>query len=137
MSENVQKLSEGDENTIFGHFLDNFCLFGRCFCLVTLSNARPLQVKRAVIPNARVQLWVCFFLHGGSLPRCEGANLGAFNLCHFGLLKWGCANSGVFGAHSNLMGNFPMDFPNIVNWIPNHDFKRVCACENANASSVA
>ena len=38
-----KKLSRGAENTIFGHFLDNFCLFGRCFCLVTLSNARPLQ----------------------------------------------------------------------------------------------
>ena len=41
--ENVQKLSGGAENTIFGHFLDIFCVFGRCFCLVTLSNARPLQ----------------------------------------------------------------------------------------------
>ena len=41
---NVQKLSRGAENTIFGHVLDNFCLFGRCFCLVTLSNVRPLQV---------------------------------------------------------------------------------------------
>ena len=40
---NVGKLSGGAENTIFRHFLDNFCLFGRCFCLVTLSNARPLQ----------------------------------------------------------------------------------------------
>ena len=44
MSENVQKLSRGAENTIFGHFLDNLCLFGQCFCLVTLSNARPLQL---------------------------------------------------------------------------------------------
>ena len=42
-AKNVQKLSRRAENTIFGHFLDNFCLFGRCFCLVTLSNARPLQ----------------------------------------------------------------------------------------------
>ena len=42
---NVRKLSGGAENTIFGHFLDNFCLFGRCFCLVALSNARPLQVR--------------------------------------------------------------------------------------------
>ena len=40
---NVEKLSGGAERTIFGHCLDNFCLFGRCFCLVTLSNARPLQ----------------------------------------------------------------------------------------------
>ena len=38
----VQKMSE---NTIFGHFLDNFCLFGRCLCLVTLSNACPLQTE--------------------------------------------------------------------------------------------
>ena len=40
---NVQKLSGGAERTIFGHFWGNFCLLGRCFCLVTLSNARPLQ----------------------------------------------------------------------------------------------
>ena len=40
---NVQKLSKGAENTIFGLFLDIFCLFGRCSCLMTLSNARPLQ----------------------------------------------------------------------------------------------
>ena len=40
---NVQKLSGGAENTIFGHFLDSFCLFGQRFGLVTLSNARPLQ----------------------------------------------------------------------------------------------
>ena len=45
MSKNVRKLSGEAENTIFRHFLDNFCLFGRCFCLVTLSNARPLQTK--------------------------------------------------------------------------------------------
>ena len=43
MSENVQKLSGGAENAIFGHFLDSFCLLGRHFCLVTLSNARLLQ----------------------------------------------------------------------------------------------
>ena len=43
--ENVEKLSAGAENTIFGHFLDNFCLFGRCFCLVTLSNVRLLEPK--------------------------------------------------------------------------------------------
>ena len=30
--------------TSFGHFLDNFGLFGQCLCLVTLSNARPLQM---------------------------------------------------------------------------------------------
>ena len=39
-----EKLSGGAVNTIFGHFLDIFCLFGRCSCLVTLSNARPLQI---------------------------------------------------------------------------------------------
>ena len=41
---NVQKLSRGAANTIFRLFLDSFCLFGRCFHLVTLSNARPLQL---------------------------------------------------------------------------------------------
>ena len=40
---NVQKWSGGAENTIFGHFLDKSCLFGPCFCWVTLSNACPLQ----------------------------------------------------------------------------------------------
>ena len=29
---------------------------------------------------------------------CEAANLGVFDLCHFNLLKRGCANSGAFGA---------------------------------------
>ena len=38
---NIPKLSGGAENTIFGHPLDNPCLFGQCFGLVTLSNARP------------------------------------------------------------------------------------------------
>ena len=32
------------------------------------------------------------------LPRCEATNLGVFDLCHFDLLKRGCANSGGFGA---------------------------------------
>ena len=44
--ENVQKMSGGAENAIFGHFLDKFCLFGPCFCLVTLSNACPLQPQK-------------------------------------------------------------------------------------------
>ena len=42
---NVQKLSGGAENTVFGHFLDNFRLFGQCFCLVTLSNAGGFSTK--------------------------------------------------------------------------------------------
>ena len=29
------------------------------------------------------------------MPRCEATNLGAFDLCHFALLKRGCANSVV------------------------------------------
>ena len=48
MSENVEKclkniknLSGGTANAVLGTF---FLLFGRCFCLVTLSNVRPLQV---------------------------------------------------------------------------------------------
>ena len=42
---NVEKMSRGAgaEHAIFGNFLSNFCLFGPCFFLVTLSNARPLQ----------------------------------------------------------------------------------------------
>ena len=38
-------MSKRAENTIFGLFLDNVCLFGRCFCLVALSNARPLELQ--------------------------------------------------------------------------------------------
>ena len=46
MSEKISKnCPEGLKHTIFRHFLDVFCLFGRCVCLVTLSNARPLQLK--------------------------------------------------------------------------------------------
>ena len=33
------------------------------------------------------------------LPQREATNLGVFDLCHFDLLKRGCANSGGFGAH--------------------------------------
>ena len=44
---NVRKMSkncpEALQTQFCGHFLDIFCLFGRCFCLVTLSNARPLR----------------------------------------------------------------------------------------------
>ena len=40
---NIPKLFGGAASKIFGHFLDNFWLFGRCFSVVTLSNARPLQ----------------------------------------------------------------------------------------------
>ena len=43
---------------------------------------------------------IVFFLYGWSLPWCEGANLSVSNLCHFDLLKWGCASSGVLGARS-------------------------------------
>ena len=35
------------------------------------------------------------------VPRCGGATLGVFDLCHFNLLKRGCALSGVFGARCN------------------------------------
>ena len=43
---NVDKMSNKcPENTTFRHFLGDFGLFGRRFCLVTLSNARPLQVQ--------------------------------------------------------------------------------------------
>ena len=43
MSENVEKMSENCPEGLKTQFLDNVCLFGRCSCLVTLSNARPLQ----------------------------------------------------------------------------------------------
>ena len=49
---NVQKLSRGAESTK----LDNFCLFGQGFCLVTLSNARPLQPQRVPLQPQRVCL---------------------------------------------------------------------------------
>ena len=44
---NVDKMSEkspeGLKTQFSDKFLDNFCLFGQGFCLVTLSNARPIQ----------------------------------------------------------------------------------------------
>ena len=51
---NVRKMSGRAENTIFRHFFDSFCLFGRRFCLVTLSNARPFQTccKSTCLCNA-------------------------------------------------------------------------------------
>ena len=39
----IHKLSDGLKTTLFGHFSDNFCRFGRCFCLVTLSNAHRVR----------------------------------------------------------------------------------------------
>ena len=40
---NVRKCLKNVSKHNFRTFLDNFCIFGRCFCLVTLSNACPLQ----------------------------------------------------------------------------------------------
>ena len=57
---NVEKLSRGAANTIFGHFLDKFCLFSRCFCLVTLSNARPLQVQGKEVHQGKQTLLPLF-----------------------------------------------------------------------------
>ena len=57
----VQKLSRGAESTIFGHFLDNFCLFGRCFCLVTLSNARPFPAPIRFAPTPPIIVQMCAF----------------------------------------------------------------------------
>ena len=54
----------------------------------------PVSVGQTpVIPSEKVKfgvlvpIWVV-------LPWCEATNLGAFDLCHFDLFKWGCANSG-------------------------------------------
>ena len=43
---------------------------------------------------------VCCCMIGsyGILPQFEGANVDVLDLRHFDLLKWGCANVGVFGA---------------------------------------
>ena len=46
MSENAEKMSKNCPEgfkTQFSDIFGNSCLFGRCFCLVTLSYARPLQ----------------------------------------------------------------------------------------------
>ena len=51
---NVEKCSEKVENTILGHVLDSFCLFGPCLCLAISSNACPLQIywhKVVMSPN--------------------------------------------------------------------------------------
>ena len=45
MSERYPKIVRRVETHTFRTFFDNFCLFGRCFCLVALSYARPLQGK--------------------------------------------------------------------------------------------
>ena len=52
-------------------------------------SAKPTQIctphyeqGKKVIPSERVPTWVCLFLHGWSLPRCQGANLGVFDLRH-------------------------------------------------------
>ena len=52
----------------------------------TSRTAMLEQVKNAVIPNDR-QIWVCLLQNGRSLPQREGANLGAFDLCHVNQLK--------------------------------------------------
>ena len=44
MSKKCPKMSGGAESTICGYFVDLSCQFGRCFCLVALTNARPLQL---------------------------------------------------------------------------------------------
>ena len=44
------------------------------------------------------------------LPRCEATNLGVFDLCHFALLKRGCANSVVgleLAEEEAIKGQFP------------------------------
>ena len=64
--------------------LSNFCLFGRCFRLVTLSNAGPLQDKRLVcLPNfgllyrknraTTLEVWKAYQMKGGPNPfaHCE------------------------------------------------------------------
>ena len=48
--------------------------------------------------SERVQIWVCLFLYGWYYPGVTLQILGVFDLCHFALLKRGCANSGGFGA---------------------------------------
>ena len=50
------------------------------------------------MPSERVQFWARLFLYGWSLARCEGANLGVFDLCHFDMLTWTCADSAGFSA---------------------------------------
>ena len=44
MSDKCPKIVQRAENTMSGHFFNNFGLLGPCFFLVTLSNACPLRV---------------------------------------------------------------------------------------------
>ena len=46
MSEKCRKNCPEGPKTQFSDIFWTICLFGRCFCLVTLSNARPLQDER-------------------------------------------------------------------------------------------
>ena len=54
-------------------------------------------------PAKDCKIWVCLFLSVWSLPRCEGANLGVFHLCHFDL------PSGAPGLHA-LLNYFGINF---------------------------
>ena len=54
----------------------------------------------------QVQIWVCVFLYGWSLPRCEGANLSVFNLVMPTYSNAAVQNSGVFGARWRSSGGW-------------------------------
>ena len=53
MSEKCPKIVQRGRKHDFRTFFDNFCLFGRCFCFVTLSNPRPLQAYDLYRANER------------------------------------------------------------------------------------
>ena len=46
--------------------------------------------------SERVQIWVCLFLHGWSLPGCEGCPL-----------KWGCSGDEKTNKHKPFLGIVP------------------------------
>ena len=53
------------------------------------------------------------------LPKCEATNLGVFDLCHFALLKRGCANSVVGLELAEARHKLESPFAN-------HKFTRLC-----------
>ena len=87
---NVRNIVQmGAVNTIFGHFLDKFCLFGRCFCLVTLSNARPLQPQYLWhgLRNCCHEIFP-WAMHGSRREKCH-EDFGVKSCCPSFLRKWG------------------------------------------------
>ena len=56
------------------------------------------SIQRTFISSERVRIWVCLFLNGWSLPWCEDASLGVFDLIRVMLTY----SNGAVQAHAGL-----------------------------------